>query len=326
MDQLVERAYKRRMSSRGTKGAPVKGARTAAMGFAKRVISKVRSFEAGHSCIVDSTLRDLLFCISRKISEASIDKAQEVVSIDTPLLLSGDSPALIPAAGALRAGQEKVEKDSVEDKSSPGAHTKRITTKDEAWPIRAKKREVFLEDVSGRGINNCPGGTKGRRSDRERDGKGASGRDGNALHANESSRLGHVKGERKTKMKPRQKIRPLLKNVNVLAKSLTEQQGSKDRTSGQIPTPKLVSFGEESISMMPVPEELGLEINVDGIVDLSQLPLPGMDEMTVADMGPQVQDDMGSWFDFDDATQPTDELVMGLDVPMDDLSDLGMMM
>jgi len=77
----------------------VKGARTAAMGFAKRVISKVRSFEAGHSCIVDSTLRDLLFCISRKISEASIDKAQEVVSIDTPVLLSGDSPALIPATG-----------------------------------------------------------------------------------------------------------------------------------------------------------------------------------------------------------------------------------
>ncbi len=65
---------------------------------------------------------------------------------------------------------------------------------------------------------------------------------------------------------------------------------------------------------------------MDGIVDLSQLPLPGMDEMTVADMGPQVQDDMGSWFDFDDTTQATDELVMGLDVPMDDLSDLGMMM
>jgi hypothetical protein len=51
-----------------------------------------------------------------------------------------------------------------------------------------------------------------------------------------------------------------------------------------------------------------------------------MDEMTVPDMDPQVQDDMGSWFDFDDPSQPSDELVMGLDVPMDDLSDLGMMM
>jgi hypothetical protein len=221
-----------------------------------------------------------------------------------------------------------VEKDFVEDKSSPGDHNKHMTLKDEAWPIRAKKREALLEDVSGRGFNNCSGGsTKGKRSEQDRDGKGGLARDGNAnIHPSESSRLGNVKGERKTKMKPRQKIRPLLKNVNVLAKSLTEQQGSKDRTSGQIPTPKLVSFGEESISMMPVPEELGLEINVDGIVDLSQLPLPGMDEMTVPDMGPQVQDDMGSWFDFDDATQPTDELVMGLDVPMDDLSDLGMMM
>ncbi len=71
----------------------MKGARAAALAFAKRVISKVRSFEAGHSCIVDSTLRDLLFCIPHKIREASIDKAQEVVSTEAPVLPSVNSPA-----------------------------------------------------------------------------------------------------------------------------------------------------------------------------------------------------------------------------------------
>jgi hypothetical protein len=232
-------------------------------------------------------------------------------------------------AGAHWTAQEKVEKDFVEDKSSPGDHNKCMTLKDEAWPIQAKKREALLEEVSGRDFNNCSGGsTKGKCSEQDRDVKGGLARDGNAnIHPSESSRLGNVKGERKTKVKPRQKTRPLLKPVNgLLAKSLTEHQVSKDRASGQISTQKLVSFGEESIPIMPASEELGLGINVDAIVDLSQLPLPGMDEITVPDMDPQVQDDMGSWFDFDDPSQPSDELVMGLDVPMDDLSDLGMMM
>jgi hypothetical protein len=332
MNKLVERAYTRRMNSRCLKGPPVKGARSAALAFAKRVISKVRSFEAGHSSIVDLTLRDLLFCVPRKTIEASIDKAQQIInSEEAPVLPSVNSPALNPAIGAQWAGQ-KVERDSVEDNMSPRAPTKHITTKAEVWPIRAKKREALLEAVSGWGINCQSGDTKGKRSEWDHDGNGGSVRDGSNTNipCSESSRLGNVnKGERKTKMKSRQKNRPLLKPVNGLfAKSLTEERVSNDRAvSEQISAPKLVSFVEESIPRMPVAEELGLGMmNVDRIVDISQLPLPGMDEMTVADMGAQVQDDIGSWFDFDDPLQPSDELVMGLDVPMDDLSDLGMMM
>jgi hypothetical protein len=78
----------------------VKGAKSAALAFAKRVISKVRSFEAGHSCIVDLTLRDLLFGVPRKTIKASIDKAQQIInSEEAPVLPSVNSPALNPAIG-----------------------------------------------------------------------------------------------------------------------------------------------------------------------------------------------------------------------------------
>jgi hypothetical protein len=77
----------------------VKGARSAALAFAKRVISKVQSFEAGHSCIVDLTLRDLLFCVPRKTIEASIDKAQQIInSEEAPVLPSVNAP-VNPAIG-----------------------------------------------------------------------------------------------------------------------------------------------------------------------------------------------------------------------------------
>lgn len=64
----------------------------------------------------------------------------------------------------------------------------------------------------------------------------------------------------------------------------------------------------------------------EGHIDLSALPLPGMEDLSVTDMGPQ--QDLNSWLDFDveDPLQQTDEFLMGLDVPMDDLSELGMMM
>lgn len=49
------------------KGAAAKGARLAALSFSKRVLARVRNFDAGQSCITDPALRDLLFCVAPKV-------------------------------------------------------------------------------------------------------------------------------------------------------------------------------------------------------------------------------------------------------------------
>lgn len=55
----------------GSKGAAAKGARAAALAFAKRVVAKVASFEAGHSCIVDPAIRNVLFCVTPKVVDST---------------------------------------------------------------------------------------------------------------------------------------------------------------------------------------------------------------------------------------------------------------
>lgn len=244
-------------------------------------------------------------------------------------------------------GREKIDRNSLEARSPLGASSQRTKAKEEAWPVRAKEREILLEDVAGpqsmRDVKslgiNCLGGTKGKRSERDREGKGGQSKEGGHYRGTENTKLaaliggpslGSIKGERKTKTKPRQKTGPLLKTVNgLLANSPAEQPSSRDRASmqtvswQQTPTETLISFQHEEVSGLPV---TNASQGHNG-VDLSQLPLPGMEDMVAVDMGNHGQDDLGSWFDFEIPAEPAEDgLLMGLDVPMDDLSDLTLMM
>jgi hypothetical protein len=171
------------------------------------------------------------------------------------------------------------------------------------WSNRSKEREVFLEDVVGSGSAPC--GTKGKRSERERDGNGMKGRPGLSVSVSVG---GAVKGERKTKTKPRQKTGPLLKAVNGLLGKQTESISSSGRLKP-----------EPSSSAGP-----GTEPRKEGgepTLDLSHLQIPSMEEL-----GAQGQD-LGSWLDFDDPSLPdAGGDFVGLDVPPDDLADLAMMM
>ncbi len=78
--------------------------------------------------------------------------------------------------------------------------------------------------------------------------------------------------------------------------------------------------------MMPsLPVLLDSQVEADGQIDLSAIPLP----VDIEDMG-MAQADMGSWlqdFDLEDPMHQTDDFLnMGLDIPMDDLSGLNMML
>lgn len=54
-----------------SKGAAAKGARAAALTFAKRVLTRVKKFDEGHSCIVDPALRESLFHLVPQVAESA---------------------------------------------------------------------------------------------------------------------------------------------------------------------------------------------------------------------------------------------------------------
>ena len=108
------------------------------------------------------------------------------------------------------------------------------TVKDESWSNRVKERELLLEDVVGGTIgtssaqsgigSSLSSSTKGKRSERDREGKGH-GRE--VLSRNGTNKIGrpvsNVKGERKLKTKPKQKTTKLSVSVNGLLGKMSEQ-------------------------------------------------------------------------------------------------------
>lgn len=304
MDRFVELAYKKKTGGRFTKGAAGKAARAAALEFAKRVLARVRDFESGHSCITDPALRDKLFCVPPSVVEsipvAALNGAKEGGNERNPERMNSDCTGSIDFS----------------------------YLKDEARE-RAEEREIFLEDVSGytstRDVNtlssnsNGFGGIKGKRSERDRDGKEKVG------SAPARSGQGNAKGERKNKTKPRQKTGSLLKSmqgtVPKTADSHPAGKGSRASIQAHAAAAERHSDLRRDEAVMPslpgLPEPQG---GVEGAFDTFSL--PGIEDMSMA------QADMGSWLDFDvdDPMQQTDDFLnMGLDVPMDDLSALNLM-
>ncbi|PQP99823.1 uncharacterized protein Pyn_32951 [Prunus yedoensis var. nudiflora] len=196
------------------------------------------------------------------------------------------------------------------------------------WSNRVKKRELSLDDVGSTiGTSNVPSGigsslsssAKGKRSERDRDGKG---HNREVLPRNGTPKIGrpalsNVKGERKTKTKPKQKTTQLSISVNGLLGKMSEQ-----------PKPALPSVsksGEMTTSAIPK-RRMSLPWMCDDpeSIDLSHLQLPGMDELGVPDDIDGQGQDLGSWLNIDDDSLQ-DQDFMGLEIPMDDLSDLNMM-
>jgi hypothetical protein len=188
--------------------------------------------------------------------------------------------------------------------------------KEDLWSNRGKKRELSLDDV---GASSVPSGirgslsssTKGKRS--ERDGKGQS-REGISRNGTTKAgrpALSNTKGERKPKSKPKQKAAQHSVSVNCLVGKLSDQ-----------PKPALPSVSKSNElptnSNAKEKKECGVAEDEHEPIDLSNLQLPGMDVLD--DQG----QDIGSWLNIDDDGLQ-DDFMGGLEIPMDDLSDLNMM-
>ncbi|KAM7463800.1 hypothetical protein LguiA_031921 [Lonicera macranthoides] len=285
MDKLVELSYKKLLATRGnSRGGVAKVPKQVALGFARRTLTRCRKFEdSGTSCFSDPALRDIIF----------------------------GPPSWANVAEPLTSKSKHLESRNLAKASSGGlsdSYEMFTHLSDEAFakngPIsnRGKKKEVLLDDFASgtplRATSNLAsstllGGTKGKRSERERDGipKAGPGRPSQ----------GNYKGERKTKMKPKQKTAQLSTSLNGIISKFTETR--EDR---------LIS------AVNNISQDLPREI--------TNLPLNDLDPIEELGVSTDIgngHEDLSSLLNFeDDGLQ--EHFSAGLEIPMDDLSGLNM--
>ncbi|XP_062147927.1 uncharacterized protein LOC133856895 isoform X1 [Alnus glutinosa] len=337
LDKLVGMACEKYMSCWGTHGTGGKSssnkiAKQAALAFVKRTLERCHKFEdTGKSCFSEPLFKDMFLSGS-----FNLDGARQ-----TDTTTEGESTKPYASIRSLEASMgsqqspsqfsQNLDSHDINslDALTPVNHVSEQTTgREDIWSNRVKKRELLLDDVGGPigtssaqpGIGTLSSSAKGKRSERDRDGKGHS---REILSRNGTTRIGrpalsNVKGERKSKTKPKQRTTQLSVSVNGLVGKISDQ-----------PKPALSSVSKSNEiatrSNVKGKDEFGLDVlDEHESLDLSHLQLPGMDVLGVSDDLDDQGQDLGSWLNIDDdALQDND--FMGLQIPMDDLSDLNMM-
>lgn len=298
MDRLVEMAYRKRLATRGSsasKSSVPKVSKHVALSFMKRTLARCRRFEeTGRSCFADPSLRDVLFALPPRQNGVLGPRDNHNCQLELGIQGRAERPhndrlgrASFDAFGAVTTSSDQ-------DFAKTGPMLN-----------RGKKREVLLDDVGGTASLRAspallPGGAKGKRSERERekDIKNSGGKAGRAS-------MGNTKGERKTKSKPKQKTAQLSAAENGSTNKFTgstHPTGNRKREAGPM--------SGNNVSQNETQET---KENLD-------LQLPGFESLE--DLGGGNQD-LDTWLNFEeDGLQDID--LMGLEIPMDDLSELNM--
>ncbi|CAJ1941644.1 unnamed protein product [Sphenostylis stenocarpa] len=321
LDKLVVMAYEKYMASwgpspSGGKNTSNKMAKQAALGFVKRTLERCHQFEeTGKSCFSDPLFKDMFLAESSKPHTSSLSMEARTASMG-----SQQSPS------QFSQNMDNHDLHSSDMLPSLNHSSEQTSGREDLWSNRVKKRELSLDDVGGTpGISSAAGignsvasSAKGKRSERDRDGKGHS---RELLSRNGTTKVGRpasssAKGDRKSKTKPKQKATQNSVSVNGLLGKLSEQ-----------PKPPLSSIPKSNEVPTNTNTKEKDEYGLGGLddhepIDLSNLQLPGIDVLGVGDDQGQ---DLGSWLNIDDdGLQDHDDFMGGLEIPMDDLSDLNM--
>ncbi|KAL5768575.1 hypothetical protein ACOSQ2_015358 [Xanthoceras sorbifolium] len=334
LDKLVAMSYEKYMTCRasnasGGKSSSNKMAKQAALAFVKRTLDRCHKFEdTGKSCFSEQLFRDIFLSKYSHLNgrgslDTNGDSAKLYANTSGHSLEVKVSASMGSQSNPLKSqlGQNGDSTDMLQSVSRPSEQS---IGREDTWSNRVKKRELLLDDVVGCiGSSGVPSGigsslsssTKGKRSERDREGKGHSREVLSRNGTNKSGRpaLSSAKGERKSKTKPKQKISQLSVSVNGLLGKMPEQ-----------PKPTLPSVSKSSQMTRNNNSKEKDEFRLDELdgaepLDLSQL--PGID--VLGDPDDEAQD-LGSWLNIDDDGLQ-DHDFMGLEIPMDDLSDLHMM-
>ncbi|XP_010436341.1 PREDICTED: uncharacterized protein LOC104720069, partial [Camelina sativa] len=293
--KLIEMAYEKSKASRRHHSASVKSSankisKQAAFAFVKRTLERCRQFEeTGKSCFSESTFKNIIIAGLTQLEDNSTDK-EDILSATTPMGSQPSSSLVLPMTQSTENHANSSENALWEGKDET------------MWSNRMKKRELLLDDVGGAPLSSS---TKGKRSERDRDGKGqASSSRGGGTNKIGRPALVNAKGERKSKTKPRQKTTAIFSS----SVSIVEQT----RTSLPKPTNSNNS-GYSNLETLDESEPL----------DLSHLQIP--DGLGGPDDFDTQAGDLSSWLNIDDDALPDTDDLLGLQIPMDDLSDLNMM-
>ncbi|KAE9611815.1 hypothetical protein Lalb_Chr06g0166441 [Lupinus albus] len=307
MDKLVELAYKKKLATRRSSAARngiPKVSRPIALAFMKRTLARCRKFEeTRRSCFLEPAFKDVLFAAHACDNYAGSDFA-----VKLPLAQNSQQesplPGLLPCRK--RGVLENINHPSELDVARTGPTLN-----------RGKKKELLLDDVGGLKSastigNSFMGGVMGKRSEREWD-KDTSGRK-SAAKASRSS-ADHSRGERNTKSKAKQKVAQLSTSGNESLSKLMQNDNSEHRLTCGSSEGKAGSsphgHNTEDLSI-----QTGEPVDLTNLLELDSIEL-GVDNELNEDQ------DLGSWFNVDELQ---DDDVMGLDIPMDDLSDLNMLL
>nr|DAD28824.1 TPA_asm: hypothetical protein HUJ06_030292 [Nelumbo nucifera] len=347
MYKLTERAYRKQLACRGnhpSKHGVSKISKQAALAFAQRTLSRCHNFEdTGRSCFSEPAFRDVLFSLPLYGSNTKFAYAVgSGVATNTYTEAQSCQPELRSSAtGSFSSGvdqhghhNDKFDKGLSDVFQTPTHSSDHAFGKHDPITNRGKRKEVLLDDVVGsagsRGTpalgNTILGGTKGKRSERERDqNKDILTRTSVAKSGRPS--LQSFRGERKTKTKSKQKTAHLSNSGNGLLGRLTETTHPtypSVRGSSEKVTNSTSKMSEVGLPPGNVPQDLSKDIEEP--IDFSNLQLHELDsieELGVSnDLGGH--QDLSSWLNFDeDGLQDHDS--MGLEIPMDDLSELNML-
>ncbi|XP_050921100.1 uncharacterized protein LOC127138656 isoform X2 [Lathyrus oleraceus] len=327
LDQLVVTAYEKYTACRGSSASGGKNSsnnkmvKQAALPFVKWTLERYHQFEdTGKSCFSEPLFKDMFLTASSQHSIVRQSDGLEADSSKPFLSLEATTASMGSQQSPSQFYQNMDNLDFISSDMLPALNnsSEQTSGKEDFWSNRVKKRELFLDDVGGIG-SSLTSSAKGKRSERDRDGKG-NGRE--VLSRSGTTKVGRqasssAKGERKTKTKPKPKATQHSVSVNGLLGKLSEKpKPALPSVSKSIEKPSNRNAKEK--------DEFGLG-GLDEPIDLSNLQLPGMDVLgDPGDLADQGQD-LGSWLNIDDDGLQDHDDFMGLEIPMDDLSDLNMM-
>ncbi|XP_060961109.1 uncharacterized protein LOC133031642 isoform X1 [Cannabis sativa] len=334
LEKLVTMAYEKYTACWGPntsgKSSSNKMAKQAALAFVKRTLEQCHKYEeTGKSCFSEPLFKDIFLSGSNINYARQADSATEGESSKGYASIRHLEGRVSASMGSHQSPSQFNQNVDNHDISSDVNHLSEQTIgKEDMWSNRVKKRELSLDDLGntiGTSITPVMGtslssSAKGKRSERDRDGKG---HNREVLSRNGNAKIGrplsNAKGERKSKTKPKQKMTQLSVSVNGLLGRTSEQvksaMPSMSRSNEMTRTNNAKEKNDFGLDVLDEHEPL----------DLSHLQIPGMDVLGVPDDLDGQGQDLGTWLNIDDDGLQDHDFMGGLEIPMDDLSELNMM-
>ncbi|KHN38635.1 hypothetical protein glysoja_008184 [Glycine soja] len=321
-DQLIEMAYRKRLACRGSKnskGAVHKVSKQVALAFVKRTLGRCKRYEeADINCFSEPTLQNIMFAPPSRENDAqpadcivsgTASNTCNKVSLQIEARKSG---AVSSVSDKYDCHRDYADRGLVDSFQGSIQSSEQASSKNGSMFIKEKKREMLVNGgVSGsssRASNldgAVHGGLKGKRSERERN----QSRDQSGQ--NSIGRAGRISLD-----SSQNENKPKAKKQKSTASGHDRVMEAKDST--RLPIHDAINNHSKDGATISGNQDTS---QIKESNDFGNLPLP--DLSSIEEFGGT--QDLSSWLNFEeDGLQDHDSI--GLDIPMDDLSDLNMLM